>query len=306
MIIIGSHALNRHIKGYSTPNDMDFIGTEKDILAYCYNNGILVDKKKYTNLTVYCGTDANGKYYEFEVAISGRSSDDYLKYMNDTEGRLIYASLEVLYSLKKSHINFEIKFDKHIKVYHLLKDILIDDKLVDITTKRYNETKERLKVTLPKLNQSVQDFVSESQGAVKRIYDHDDIHRIMAHGNNPAYFKIQPDITRVWCSKELWNILDEQEKIEMVLEESYVIALERKIIPMLRQGGRLHTTRQAFNWALMRICTTLASGYFRQYAVDNYYKICDNYNANFVDKFLDAVERGDVKYHISHTTQDIC
>jgi hypothetical protein len=300
MIIIGSKALNYHIKGYSTPKDWDFIGTEKDILAYCYNNAINVEKKKYTNLTLYIGKDTDGKVYEFEVAEDNRSSVDYLKVMGDMEGRLIYASLEMLFSLKKSHINCAINFDKHIKEYHLLKDLLGEDTLKDITAKRYKETKERLKVKLPKLNQSVQEFVTESQSIVKRIYDHDDIHRIVAHNDKPAYFKIQPDTTRVWCSEDMWNGLSEQEKIEMVLEESYVISLERKLIPMLFQGGAVYTTEKAFKWALMRICTTLASGYFRQFAVDNYYKIIANYNTYFVDRILDAIDKNGVKYHQSH------
>jgi hypothetical protein len=297
MVIIGSKALNYHIPAYSVPNDSDYMGTEKEILAYCYNNQITVEKKEYLHLTVYSGRDAQGSFHEFEVAKAGRSSDDYLKLVRNVEGSLVYAPLKMLFSLKKSHINYAIKFDKHIKEYHFLKDLLGEDSLKDITAKRYKETKERLKVRLPKLNQTVKEFVSESQGLVQRIYDHDDIHRIVAHGDHPAYFKIQPDTTRVWCSKDMWNELQDIEKIEMVLEEAYVIALERKIIPMIKQGGELCTTEQAFKWSLMRICTTLASGYFRQYAVDNYYKIVSHYNPEFVYTFLDAVEKSEVKYH---------
>jgi Holliday junction resolvase len=300
MIIIGSKALNYHVKDYSIPNDSDFIGTERDILAYCYNNNIVIEKKSYKNLTLYCGKDNLNRYYEFEVAEKGRSSYDYLQVMNDMEGRLIYASLEILFSLKKSHINFEIKFDKHIKEYHYLKKLLNDDKLKEITTKRYNETKERLNIKLPKINQTVHSFFTESQSIINRIYEHDDIHRIVAHGDKPAYFKIQPDTTMVWCSKLMWNKLQEQEKIEMVLEEAYVISLERKLIPMLFQGGNIHSTNSAFKWALMRICTTLSSGYFKEFAVNNYYEIVANYNPNFVDKFLEEVEKDTVKYHTMH------
>ena len=44
-----------------------------------------------------------------------------------------------------------------------------------------------------------------------------------------------------------------------------VIALERYLIPMISKN---HKT--AYHLALVRICTTLTKGWFRQFAIDNY------------------------------------
>ena len=44
-----------------------------------------------------------------------------------------------------------------------------------------------------------------------------------------------------------------------------VIALERYLIPMISKNQET-----AYNLALVRICTTLTKGWFRQFAIDNY------------------------------------
>src|SRR5437762_11216795 len=44
-----------------------------------------------------------------------------------------------------------------------------------------------------------------------------------------------------------------------------VIALERYLIPMVSKNQET-----SYNLALVRICTTLTKGWFRQFAIDNY------------------------------------
>jgi hypothetical protein len=77
-----------------------------------------------------------------------------------------------------------------------------------------------------------------------------------------------------------------------------VIALERRIIPMLNGCGEVVTSKKAFEWSLMRICTTLCSGWFRQFATDNYVKILEYYNPNYVQKFLKSESEGLIKKQI--------
>jgi len=55
---------------------------------------------------------------------------------------------------------------------------------------------------------------------------------------------------------------------------------------MLFGGGKGYTSREAFDWALMRICTTLCSGWFREFATVNYFKIRDRMDNNYIEKFL--------------------
>lgn len=291
MLLIGSRALNHHYPEHSKPIDWDYIATEEEVIKWGNDKCVELNRKMFTNMTLYTAK-YNNDNYEFEIAEDNNSAIDYLKIIPHG-----IATPDILFSIKKSHIFFPINFEKHIKEYHFLKSIIKEDSLKDITKKRYDETFNRFNLKLPNLNKTVKEFVTESQNIVKRIFDHDDIHKIVAYGETPSYFKIQPDTTKVWCSKKLWNNLTERDKIEMVLEEAYVIALERKIIPMLFQEGKHWLSIDAVKWALMRICTTLASGYFREYAVENFYTITNNIDLNFVDKFLEHVDKGVVKLY---------
>ena len=63
---------------------------------------------------------------------------------------------------------------------------------------------------------------------------------------------------------------------------------------MLFSKGKFYTSEEAFDWALMRICTNLCSGWFREFATNNYFIIKKLYNKNYVEKFLLAYENGNI------------
>ncbi len=65
------------------------------------------------------------------------------------------------------------------------------------------------------------------------------------------------------------------------MEECYTIALERHILPTMHGDKIGLGYQEAFKWALMRVCTNLTSGWFRQYAIDNYYTVLNNYNKEY-------------------------
>src|SRR3954452_11351710 len=65
--------------------------------------------------------------------------------------------------------------------------------------------------------------------------------------------------------KSLFQKVDYQTQLNCVKEEAMVIALERYLIPMISKN---HET--SYHLALVRICTTLTKGWFRQFAIDNY------------------------------------
>jgi hypothetical protein len=297
MLIIGSRALNYHFPNNDKKlDDWDFIGTENEIIKWFRENNATPYIIDYNNLKVY-STIFNETKYEFEVAEDGKSAYDYLEASKNEEYSLEYANLNVLYSIKKSHIHQPINWFKHIEDYHFLKSILVIDHLDYITKKRIKETDIRLNTRTPKLNQKVDEFVKESQSVLNRIYDHDDLHKIVAYYEEPLYFKIQPSHDVVMCSKKLWDKLNYEDKIKCIHEEAFVIALERKIIPMLFQKGDFYTKENAVKWALMRICTTLASGWFRDFAIENYFQIVNKINYTFLDKFFEKYEKNAIKLY---------
>lgn len=301
MIIVGSKALkfyfpniDRHI------NDVDVIGTNQDLnflIKKLKPKQILVSDK-ITTLKEIQNSDTifNTKNVEILMVDESEALTKYLEF-SKPEIRVEYAPLEVLYSLKKSHIHFPIKFDKHILDYCLLNDFFNGyDKLSEITKLNFKETENRLgKLKTPSLNKSVKQFFGQSEGYVKSHFIHDDIHKVVAHYDKPIYESLQKDATLAKCEKDLWNLLSFEDKCKTVLEEAYVIALERKIIPALFGGKPWTDSEKALDWAFMRICTTLCSGWFRQFATDNYFRIKEFINKDYVELFLTKYQNGEIK-----------
>ena len=238
-------------------------------------------------------TKYKGANIELFLATPENSWGKYLTYSEAWACTKI-AAPEVLYSIKKAHIQFPQfslrKFNKHIEDYSILHGVVKVDELAELTDSHRQATEERLgKFRTPSLMKTTEKFFGQSEDLVPSVFVHDDIHRIMAHKEQPMYeyMKVKPE--EVFCSHKGWKGFTEQEKAWTVLEEAYVIALERKILPMLYLKGPYWSAEQAFKWAMKRICTNLCSGWFRQYACDYYNFIIQNYNEKYVNMFLTAV-----------------
>lgn len=232
----------------------------------------------------------------------------------------LYAPIEVLYSLKKAHINFPVKFKKHIQdlMYMRYKlreklgitmdqDLNAESDLLDyypaLTDMHFRETeKRRGKLKTPKMAESKAQFFGKSKKYVKSYYIHDNMHLAMAHDQDPIYLRILKEGAEVETDHELWKKLTIQQKIWCVLEEVYVIALERKILPQMFEVNpsktsafgiefREWTPEEAFDWALMRVCTTLCDGFFREFAVRAYDEICKQYNPDYVKTFFNNIHK---------------
>jgi hypothetical protein len=303
MLIVGSKALKHHYPTFPrSVNDIDLIGFKKDAQILIKLLDPLTIKetqhtillKNISNKTHVYDTDN----VEILLADNSESLKSYLEYDKDN----IYASKEVLYSLKKSHIHFPIKFRKHIHDYCFLNEELDGfDKLESITKINYKETELRVgKLKTPSLNVSVDEFFGQSKDYVKPLFVHDDVHRVMAHYDKPLYEKMVVEKTNAFCDKDIWRIFPFEDKCKCVLEEAYVIALERKILPMLFRGGKFFLSDEAFDWALMRICTNLTSGWFREFATNNYFIIKMLYKKNYVEKFLTEYENGNITRQTSN------
>lgn len=149
---------------------------------------------------------------------------------------------------------------------------------------------------LPKLNQDKREFFTDS---VPYVYDHDDIHQAVKHLAKPAYQYYMQDGAEVMCSREKFEALPEFVRLLGVLEESYVLALERAIIPHGTEAKR------AFDIALEKVCTSITSGWFREFAYKNYDKVQAMYHEGFVDKFSEALDSGKVKGYNEQSVQEV-
>ena len=296
MLVIGSRALNYYCKDRES-NDLDIIcyRNQIPILQSIFNAKEVIDKSEEKEVIILKTNDYN---IECLLADNVTSLTLYLEYNKAVNDSLKLANLETLYSIKKAHIHFPIKFEKHIKDYHLMRNTVKIDILSVYTSLHFKETEKRLgKLKTPNMNQSVNTFFKQSNKYVDYIFVHDDVHIIMKHKELPMYNYIQIDSSKAECDEKLFNLLSEKEKIWTVLEEVYVIALERKIIPFIFSGNttKYYTSEEAFKWALMRVCTTLCDGWFREYATDNYFEILESHNRDYVEVFFKAFENGEIK-----------
>jgi hypothetical protein len=176
--------------------------------------------------------------------------------------------------IKRSHLHRDMKFDRHIAMYH--------HHLTKFTQYYTPEDEqllaERTKMTMqlypqanPNLMQSKEDFFDD---AVAKVYDHDYLHELYAHYDKPLYTQLLREEGKAWCEQSKWVALTHDDKIKCIQEEAYVIATERFLV----RNNWNYPMKLAYLKSLGKICTTLCSNWFRDYAIDHYPELVQNYN----------------------------
>jgi hypothetical protein len=138
----------------------------------------------------------------------------------------------------------------------------------------------------PKLDVSKKDFFTDD---VPYIYDHDSLHKAVALEETPAYTKYMKDGSEVMTCKDKFFSLDHKTRLYGVYEEVCVLSLERS---QLNYGlGKLDgpTPRWSFLKALEKVCTSITSGYFREWAWESYDNVVELYESlgerDYIDRF---------------------
>lgn len=178
----------------------------------------------------------------------------------------------------RSHLHRDWNWDAHITKYHkfilplLENDLHLDD---PILLERIKLTKEAYPQGNPKLNKSNDEFFDDP---VKKVYDHDFLHELYAYEDRPMFEKLKrpEQFDLAWCAKDLWDKLSQTQKIQCVAEETYVIATERFMVP----NDWNYPAKKAYYFALKKVCTTLTSGWFRDFAIDNFPQVFELFEAS--------------------------
>ena len=273
VLIGGSVALKHWLKDESiSPKDTDY---------FCYRVDCPFDLSKFEeSICNFLYTDKINKREVFIV-----DNCPPLQWILKNNINSTYMDLSNLLVLKNAHKHFYLgkykKSFKHLIDYsRLLKCIFLSSKQKSIS-KEYNQwliewayfNDSRL-LHFPKLDKSKTEFFNPS---VKYFVEHDLIHEKVAIEDKPAYTKCLTG--EVMFSNKLFNQLDYQSKVNMVLEESFVLALERCLIPMFKGETYLPaiTPEEAFKYSLTRVSTNISSGAFRIFAADNFDIIFQQY-----------------------------
>ena len=229
MVIIGSVAIKYHFPDFPRePKDFDVIG-----------KNILIEND------VVCADDLRVERLENPVLLE--------RYKSSSSP---YISKNDLYTLKISHLFWDIKWEKHMfdTVFLKSKGCKVDKNLfIQLYRHWINKHGEPQRSNL---NMKPKDFFNN---AIKDNHNHDNLHLII--NPNPLYKKIIISEDSVKTDYNLWEKLTYKDKLELIREECYVMAFER----LARRDYRT-----AYVWQLKQLILKHLPLWQALFAIENY------------------------------------
>jgi hypothetical protein len=181
----------------------------------------------------------------------------------------VFADPNVLLTLKISHAHWNIHHEKTLFDIRFLqgKGAVVLEALYRELVKAW--IKIHGKNSVP-VNKPMDEFFDD---AVPRAYNHEWLHEQVAFTGRPIHERIRPDLTNVFCSKELWDTLTYDEQCLCMLEEMLVTAIERlNLTTHSLKSDKLRAVKLAHT----KLCTTMASGWFARFAIENHFELLIN------------------------------
>lgn len=293
MITIGSYACDHLLSSRQngTERDVDFMCTENEYTiakkVLLSQGASIIHEKEFTRAIK--GADY---IFEFMIGKDGNSTEQLLQYCNNKEDGKLFgesAPIDVLYLLKMSHrfLRNSPHFLKTMKDIKKLRQLgaSIPEELQSVFELREKET---YTYSHPVLDVSKNQFFDGD--GIDYIYDHDTIHEAIAIGDIPAYRHYMKDGSEVMTSKQKFFSVPETIRLLGVYEETCVLALERSQIPF---GGTMQspTCKSSFITALIKVCTSITSGWFREYAWEHFYEIINIYRNYGEEDYLNRFHK---------------
>jgi hypothetical protein len=265
------------------PKDYDYICTYDEFENYVQRNKSNIGSVYPVAGDKFVVFFKNKDIVEFEIAWEGSTAESLLKILEEHK----ISNIDLVYTLKMSH-RFLRNSPHFLKTMEDIRKLRKLGAEIPVCLKKWFKEREKATYTYshPVLKVDKENFFKDDN--IQYTYDHDSIHRAVATLDKPAYLYFKDDGEEVWCSKDKFNILPESVKLSSVLEESYVLALERSLVPFDFKPK----PENAFKMALMKVCTSITSGWWREYAWEHYYQVLDMYKDSYVDKFKEGLEKG--------------
>lgn len=212
-VVIGSQALKYHKRLDREPSDWDLIvsGPKQFIKKQGFTLDLISSQNPLepTNevIFLYCQTHGHGP-------------------INTPYGLALVAPLEIIKLLKLASLPLD-KF-KHQLDLKKLEDIVLPPSLEEVLQKRIKETEFKV------LSQKDKFF---NKYKVPRLIEHDELHLFIS--SSPMYLSILKDDSSTEVSEEKFNKLPLNLKKELVLEEVFILSLERALIPQVRKAPQM-------------------------------------------------------------------
>lgn len=167
-----------------------------------------------------------------------------------------YCDPSLLYTLKLSHSFWGIHWEKtaHDIRFFQSKGLKHNDYYLQAMRLDWTKIHGKKRAYLNKSNEA---FFADN---VKRTYEHDDVHKVMAYYKDPLYMSCKKDQSKALFDKELYENLSHEDKIKLVREEATVTALERFLIP----DNFKMPAEIAYRKALKQLVTSMCKGKFAE------------------------------------------
>jgi len=175
-----------------------------------------------------------------------------------------YATLDAIYTIKCSHLGWDIKWQKHKSdvLYLKAKGCKKLPELYSKLTEYWR--KENGNKPFLSLYKKKDDFFNEY---VPYVYDHDYLHELVAYPNPPVYSYCLCDGADVAIDKDKFDKLSLDLQLRMFKEEISVIAAERWLIPGKICGK--YTWMQAYHLALHKTVVSLTKNWATDFLIDH-------------------------------------
>lgn len=243
MIIIGSTALKYHYPDFTRePKDLDLI---------------VEDSTQHVN----------------KPGIEFLENPVLLRYQKDG-----FIDPGLLLTLKISHMFWDMNWEKHLYDIQFLKSkfLMVDNKILSEFIEYWEETKP--KVRRSQLALSKEDFFTNNVN--ENVDEHDHLHTLI--NPVPMFSRLLKDGAEVELDEDKWDFLSKKDKLEVVREETYVMAYER-------YEGKLHRI-PAFRRQLKDNIMKHFPRYIAVFAILNYPEL-ENPMFNYYKRIQDGLKR---------------
>jgi len=199
-----------------------------------------------------------------------------------------YVDPDFLYTIKMSHLSWDINWDKHMKGAIFLKengaklDMFLYKELINAWCRIHGKK-------AVKMNVKNSDFFKAN---IKRKFDHEFLHEQFAFYERPLNERIRKDLDSPLCSEDLWNLLSDEDKFKCALEELMVLTAERFIF--VEDKDKV-PVKYAKIKMLKNMITSTTSGWFNLYLKENFKKFVDT---DFPNYFYAKIKDLDIDNYI--------
>lgn len=219
----------------------------------------LLKRNRPSDLDIWLSANEKVPNIKAEISIM---PDDIMEAFSEKSKKQKYATLDDLMTIKLSHLQYDIKWLKHLNDYLVLKhsDCCLNEELYYLLVLHWKKVFQNKRfLSLYKTKDAFfDDFVPKK-------YDHDWLHSLVAYPNQPIYISCLQDGQEVAIDPVKFDKLGFDDKVKMFREEINVIAMERWVIP---SKGKI-SYHQAYHRSLHKTVTALTKGWACEFILKN-------------------------------------